>query len=99
MNIEIGVPGSGTKVVIDVDAVAGDQRTVEEKVVDALKVLKLAGDTWVAWSRETETPEQAVMRELMEENGVLKKRAIAAENAKLEEMLSGSTDGIRSGDM
>lgn len=94
MRIEIGNPGSGTTVVIDVTEIAGDLSAVKESVVEGLNVLKTAGDTWVEWSRENETDEQRENRELIERNAELRKRALAAENAQLEEMLAGTTKGI-----
>ena len=97
MRIEIGVPGSGTTVVLDV--LDHDPAAVKRSVVEALETLKLAGDTWVEWSRENETPEQAEMREIVEKNGVLKKRALMQENSQLEALLEGRTDGIRAGEM
>jgi len=88
MKIEIGNPGAGTTVVIELP----DDPAVElipEKVTKALDVLKSAGDTWVDWSRDHETPEQAEMRELMKQNVALKRRALVQQNAELEAMLSG----------
>lgn len=98
MKIVIGVPGSGTSVEIEIPD-GSPHATVKEMVVDALGLLKLSGDTWVEWSRENETPEQTETRELIEKNSALKKRALAAENTQLEELLAGGTDGIHSGDM
>lgn len=99
MKITIGVPGSGTTVELELDNPTNDPKAYKSRVREALEALKVAGDTWVEWSRENETPEQTEMRELMEQNAELKKRAVAAENVRLEEMLSGRTDGIRAGDM
>ena len=98
MRVEIGNPGAGTTVVFDITDAAS--AAVAASVREALWVLKHSGDTWVKWSRENETPEQTEMRELVERNNELKKRALAVENDRLEEMLQGTTEGIgRVGDM
>jgi hypothetical protein len=90
MKLEMGVPGAGTTVVIDLSE-GGD---IDALVTDGLEVLKAAGDVWRKWSLEHETPEEKETRLLMEKNRLLQRQAVERQNIELEQMLEGTTDGI-----
>lgn len=89
MRLELGNPGAGTKVIIDIPVYPDDEDAVARLVKEGLVVLKTAGDTWRDWSLEHETDEDRETRLLMEKNRVLQKQAVERQNLELEQMLAG----------
>lgn len=93
MKLTMGVPGAGTHVEFDILDASADEE-IALRVTQGLEALKVAGDTWKAWSLEHETDEEKQTRLLMEKNRLLNRQAIELQNVELEAMLEGKTEGI-----